>query len=343
MEGICMKEFDYYEYYLTNMLDNFGIKDIYEGVIYNLNRQNNVNKDIYFLSTHTYQRYVEVLNKIKNNDMSFTTNIYTFNEDFNEILNTYACWWLSNYFNKDILPSNLNVTKRYILNKNLIPQNELDYFDETCKDEIFRRMIEISDDLFEMSDIKLFFVDYETTGLTSPRPVQTSYILTDYNLNIIKAKNIFTYQSAIETDASDIHGLTSERLIEIGAGSELQLIDELDDIFRLNPIFMSHNVRFDMEVTKLLYNNNGRQLDDMLEVCSYRRRGFFNNKFINNKLGTIFSFYYPEGMLEEDYVNIENMFGVNARTLHNASYDVYALYKIYSKNKYLLFDTHNLL
>ena len=124
------------------------------------------------------------------------------------------------------------------------------------------------DNIEQKQNICFMFFDTETTGLPKnydvpssdvdnwPRMVQFSWILTDFNGNIITEEdNIIKPQGfTIPTYASRIHNITNEKAMEKGAELELCLknfiscYQNFEKYSNCKIIFVGHNIEFDLKI-----------------------------------------------------------------------------------------------
>ena len=105
------------------------------------------------------------------------------------------------------------------------------------------------------------FFDTETTGLPKdynapatdtenwPRLVQIAWILTDKDRNILEAKEFIIKPNGfkIETGASNVHGITTEKAIEVGEDL-LVVLGEFNKAIDLSEFIIAHNIKFDQNV-----------------------------------------------------------------------------------------------
>jgi len=96
---------------------------------------------------------------------------------------------------------------------------------------------------------RIIFLDTETSGLDfySNQILQLSYIICDDKLNIVDSKNFYLdVDVEIEEGASDIHGITKERIIKLSEGRKFK--DVAFEVFwdLNNSKVVCHNTDFDL-------------------------------------------------------------------------------------------------
>ena len=105
------------------------------------------------------------------------------------------------------------------------------------------------------------FFDTETTGLPKrwdapvsnlnnwPRMVQIAWLLYDKNHNLISEKSYIIKPEgfSIPIDASNVHGITTEKALESGIGIET-VLNEFSESIDKSEMIIAHNIDFDIKI-----------------------------------------------------------------------------------------------
>ena len=92
----------------------------------------------------------------------------------------------------------------------------------------------------------ILFFDTETTGLSSGRIIQLSYVM--QSSKNVKAKNFFFYVDYVEPSAVAVHGFTPEKLFVLSNGHTFSTdIEEIYDDFLRADVIIAHNLSFDLK------------------------------------------------------------------------------------------------
>lgn len=126
--------------------------------------------------------------------------------------------------------------------------------------------------------MKIIYFDTETTGLSAGpllggryfgKICQLSYIIINDGEQI--AKNFFFKVDYIEPAASEVTGLTPEKLAVLSGGREFS--DDAEEIyadFSSADFIVSHNFQFDQKFMEAEFNRLGRRFDYRRSICSMR-------------------------------------------------------------------------
>lgn len=193
-----------------------------------------------------------------------------------------------------------------------------------------------------MKEVTYMVIDTETTGLhdilddNSARPVQVSYVKFKPNGDITKAYNVFIQQDEIEEGALSIHGLSSEKLRELGAKSETGAYQEMvEDLTDQSTIFIIHNARFDIQVLTKLANRVGTKeelelIDNSDYICTYTHHTKIAGN--DNKQKSLWAISNKLSISEEDIVKFaDEIFGKIEgldEGRHLSTFDVANLYMV---------------
>lgn len=111
---------------------------------------------------------------------------------------------------------------------------------------------------------KYFAFDVETTGLNHERCaiVSLAYVILDDQFNALDYDELYAYpfeDAVIDSKAIEINGYSKEKWDKLGAISQEDLCDKVDNLFmkythRLMPL--GYNVQFDLKFLKQLFERN---------------------------------------------------------------------------------------
>ncbi|ABO35459.1 Exonuclease, RNase T and DNA polymerase III [Methanococcus maripaludis C5] len=178
------------------------------------------------------------------------------------------------------------------------------------------------------------FLDTETTGLEPGQIAQISYIISDDDLNIQKAENIYFKVKSMEPKAQSVHGLSIEKLESLSEGKSFadhstQILDDINQ-----KILICHNVPFDYKFLNSEFVRCGIEYDPK-KFCTMNH--YTNLCGIPNPYRP--GYKWPR--LEEtlDFLSIEksevlknalNLFG-NTTGFHDSRFDSMGLFMIYKE------------
>lgn len=180
------------------------------------------------------------------------------------------------------------------------------------------------------------FLDVETTGFEPGQIAQLAYIITDDDLNFVKAENYYFSVDSMPRAATEVHGLTKAKLKKLSDGKEFyhsapQIAEDLK-----NCDIICHNLDFDSEFldyelrscaqyTKLNYSACTMQY--FTDICQLRPKR--NGKWKWPKLNEVLS--HLKITEQEVLDNAKRLFECEDISFHDARFDVSAVYLICSK------------
>lgn len=172
----------------------------------------------------------------------------------------------------------------------------------------------------------ILFIDTETTGLNEPSMVQYGYILCDDSLNCVESGRKYVKpQKKIEESAIKVHGITNEKIKEIGCTTKVAL-KHLSKLFMMADLIVGHNVEFDMNVIQ----NDAHRVKDKEFMYQLQTKKFFCTMQESTNLLRIEkengSFKYPK--LTELY---RYLFGHDFADAHDALSDITTTWKCYKE------------
>ena len=134
------------------------------------------------------------------------------------------------------------------------------------------------------------FFDTETTGLpinynapTSclwnwPRLVQLSWIVTNYNLDILSEHDYIIYPEGftIPYEASSIHGITTQYARQYGVRLSDAINEFLEDFYSVDTI-VGHNIDFDKSIVgaELIRLGYRDVMDDKESICTMKSSTYY--------------------------------------------------------------------
>ena len=175
----------------------------------------------------------------------------------------------------------------------------------------------------------IIFFDTETTGLRPGRIIQLSYVMTDGEKTV--GKNFYFAVEYIDPSATEVHGLTVEKLAELSQGNTFSCsADEIYDDFKNADLIVAHNSRFDIGFLIAEFSYLDRQfaykedLDTMrffTPIIALPRQNHTGLKY--PKLAEMCEFFdiYPYDVCKRG----EEIFGSREISSHDARYDTVAL------------------
>jgi len=186
------------------------------------------------------------------------------------------------------------------------------------------------------------FLDLETTGLPetisfhkyydykltdkydNSRIISICIYLYDDNENLIEKFYTLIKPVNFEIKNSEIHGLTTEKLLSEGKEWG-EIIEQIQEMIKKSKLIIGHNVNFDKNVLcSELYRNNYQNLANIIfqkeTYCT-----MINGKNIT-KIESKYDYKYPK--LSELY---KHFFKEDIQNHHNAEYDVMNCAKCYFK------------
>ena len=176
------------------------------------------------------------------------------------------------------------------------------------------------------------FLDTETTGTKYTQVAQLSYIITDDDLRVVKAKNFFFIVKAMNPFAERLHGLTLKKLVELSEGKSFaHHIEEIEQDLSLCQM-VCHNYRSDHDVLADEFQRLGRDFSPVSGFCTmahFRPVCVIADRDGKNKnpsLKEIISFFAIDN--EEISQCTAELFGVEDLPSHDSRYDAAALYLV---------------
>ncbi len=185
------------------------------------------------------------------------------------------------------------------------------------------------------SSEKLIFFDTETTGLVPGEIAQLSYLITDQNLNLIKARTYYFSVASMPWGASRVHGLTHQKLLHLSKGGSFgDHSAELFEEFHGHRL-VGHNVGFDMAFLRSEFRRREMRFTSRKRFCtmSYfkpicKLPGKFE-EYKNPGLSELLNFLEisPERVAAFADSLFEDFYG----GFHDGRFDAAAVYLIYKK------------
>lgn len=202
-------------------------------------------------------------------------------------------------------------------------------------------------------NMKILVFDTETTGLPEkfsnwkqvekyPHLIQLSYILYDTDkYEILKKSDVYVNQLKNEKfnlteEATKIHGITQDKLINDGKSIEETLLD-FEDILKKTDVLVAHNLDFDMNMIACEYWRTFKKSIFEIEDCVPDLENRFCTMYHGRKITKILrtnektgNKYYKMPKLTELY---ESLFRrkVKQEFLHDSNYDTYLCLKSFLK------------
>ena len=180
------------------------------------------------------------------------------------------------------------------------------------------------------------FLDVETTGFTPGQIAQLTYIITDDELNFVKAKNYYFSVDTMPQGATAVHGLTKVKLRKLSndTGFFDHAREILDDLQECDMI--CHNTEFDSSFIIEEFHNIGLKPPKGFAACTMK---YFTNicKLHPKRYG---EYKWPKleevlkhtGISAEDVLAAaKSIFGCEDIGFHDSRFDATAVYLICSK------------
>lgn len=115
----------------------------------------------------------------------------------------------------------------------------------------------------------ILYFDTETSSLMPGRIIQLAYVMCGDGEK--RAKNFYFYTSYIDPSASDIHGITPEKLAMLSEGHTFsEFADEIYDDFISADLIISHNFDFDLRFMTAEFDYLDRTFRYREALCSMR-------------------------------------------------------------------------
>lgn len=183
-------------------------------------------------------------------------------------------------------------------------------------------------------------LDTETTGFNPGQICQLSYIVFNDNA-ILKAFNKFYMVESVDEGASNIHGLTVDKLEELSGGMEFrdgigEVVEDLvaaDKIFIHNSPFDIRFMRAEFERLDLAFRFDKKSfctMDHHTNICKLPGK---NGNFKWPKLSETLEHY----SISNDFIleETKKIFSCEESGFHDSRFDVAGLYHIVNKmNKF---------
>jgi DNA polymerase-3 subunit epsilon len=179
-------------------------------------------------------------------------------------------------------------------------------------------------------------LDTETSSIEPGQICQLSYIIFDENFKIDKAFNQYFAVESVEEGASNVHGLTPEKLKVLSEGVKFKysFADILCDLVNADKIFI-HNSQFDTnfintELSRLgIAFNFSKAFCTMkyhINICKLPGKGRGGEDYKWPRLSELLVHYkIPESTVTE---NCKEIFKCDAIGFHDSRFDIVALLKI---------------
>ena len=173
------------------------------------------------------------------------------------------------------------------------------------------------------------YFDTETTGLAPGRIIELAYVL-DYGDRVV-GKNFFFAVDYVPEVASNIHGITTEKLKVLSKGKTFSdYADEIQKDFLEADLIVAHNVKFDLTFLNAEYSylDCVFKFNETLDTMKY----FTPILKLERKSG---GYKYPKLNELSDYFGIypydatifcRETFGEQGLSFHDARFDVAILY-----------------
>lgn len=210
-------------------------------------------------------------------------------------------------------------------------------------EELLKRFQELNLTIHQLLDTKICFIDTETTGLDSSRlPIQIAYMVVDPEFNLIDCDNFYIEQEYIDPGASEVNGITVEKLKELSAAQPSEALERFNRLIETyKPIFIAHNAKFDRDTIINLYRQCGKEpnLQSLQCYCTFFNSGAFSHEKGKGtrKLTRLAEINSISDTDVQEYLGSIKLFSNRraASHAHDALYDVVMLYLLSRKVKLL--------
>lgn len=208
-------------------------------------------------------------------------------------------------------------------------------------EELLKRFKELNLTIHQLLDTKICFIDTETTGLDDSRlPIQIAYMVVDLEFNFITCDNFYVEQDYIDPGASEVNGITVEKLKEMNALQPTEALEKFNEMaMTYKPLFVAHNARFDKSTMANLYSQCEREsnLQNMYFYCTFFNSSAFSSekgKGVRKLTRLAEVNNVQDKDVQEFLKSIKPYIGYqNSDNAHDALYDVIMLYLLCRKVK----------
>jgi DNA polymerase-3 subunit epsilon len=179
-----------------------------------------------------------------------------------------------------------------------------------------------------IEQMKVIYLDTETTGLTNAEICQLSYI-TDNGIEVY-GTNYFFKVFNMNPHAQAVHGYSLEMLDELSSGKTFdEHIDAIERDFS-DAMIVAHNAAFDIMMLKAEFVRRGRVFNPERYLCTMR----FMTPYLKLNKSSGCGYKYPRlhelvAAYLNDYTAINDLvyelFGVRS-AFHDARFDAASLY-----------------
>jgi DNA polymerase III epsilon subunit-like protein len=176
------------------------------------------------------------------------------------------------------------------------------------------------------------FLDTETSGTRAQEIAQLSYIITDDELSIVRAKNYYFAVGSMSPFATKVHGLTIKSLRGLSGG--VRFVDKAHEVLAdlAGCQLVCHNYRADFDILRREFERAGLSYSPPGVFCTMAHfRGVCviadqNGANKNPSLRELIDIYAIE---EEEIAEITaQAFGTQGLPQHDGRYDAAALYAV---------------
>lgn len=188
--------------------------------------------------------------------------------------------------------------------------------------------------------MKLFVFDTETNGLPKswgtsnrgwhqhwPNPVQISWLIYNTNQNEITTKedHIILLDEPLDKDATNIHGVTEERMLEEGESLRIVLRQFRKDI-ECADIIVAHNINFDYHI--ISRSCIEECIPDIMTSSTLKNKQMYCTMKEGTSICNIIQQHKYTGRTRVKYPKLQELHfhlfkdQLNDSCLHNALYDI---------------------